>query len=165
MKQTMANQQRFRGPVPGQGMTAELKSRPWFNPPQYNTVEEALEFYLDRLVNQQQSSSLFAVIEKGLPLTTLSETITTGGVMQGVHTVDIAFLINPLLVEFMKGMCEVANIKYTLDGSVPKEDQVNMRALKEVIKSKVEQSEDVLETAAEEVKSKGLMARKNKETE
>ena len=85
--------------------------------------------------------------------------------MQGVHTVDVALLINPLLVEFMKGMCEVADIKYTLDGSVPKEDQVNMRALKEVIKNKVEQSEEVLETAAEEVKSTGLMARKNKETE
>ena len=61
--------------------------------------------------------------------------------------------------------CEVADVKYTLDGSVPKEDQVNMRALKEVIKNKVEQSEEVLETVAEEVKSKGLMARKNKETE
>lgn len=164
MKQTIENQQRFRGPIPGQGMTAELNSRPWLNPPQLNTVEEALEFYLDRLTNQQQSSSLFAVIEKGLPLTTLAETISTGGVMQGIHSIDVAFLINPLLVEFMKGMCEVADIKYTIDSTVPKEDQVNMRALKEVIKNKVEQSEEVLEIVAEDVKSTGLMSRENKET-
>ena len=26
-------------PIPGQGMTAEVGSRPWQNPPQYTTVE------------------------------------------------------------------------------------------------------------------------------
>ncbi len=164
MKPAIENQQRFRGPVPGQGMTAEPKSRPWFNPPQYSTTEEAIEFYLDKLSTQEQSTTLFGVIEKGIPLTTLSETLTTGGVMQGMHTVDVALLLNPLLVEFMKGMCEVADVKYTLDSTVPKEDTVNMRALKQVINSKVEQSEEVLEMAGEEAKSQGLMSRKNEET-
>ena len=42
-------EQRFRGPIPGQSMTAELNSRPWLNPPKYNTVEEAMEFYLETL--------------------------------------------------------------------------------------------------------------------
>lgn len=36
----------FDYPIPGQGMTAEVGSRPWQNPPQYTTVEEALEFYI-----------------------------------------------------------------------------------------------------------------------
>ena len=33
-------EQQFKGPVPGQGMTAEPQSRPWFNPPEISTVEE-----------------------------------------------------------------------------------------------------------------------------
>ena len=33
----------FDYPIPGQGMTAEVGSRPWQNPPQYTTVEQALQ--------------------------------------------------------------------------------------------------------------------------
>ena len=31
------------GPVAGQSLTAEFGARPWQSPPQYNTLEEALE--------------------------------------------------------------------------------------------------------------------------
>ena len=58
----LQDQQRFRGPVPGQAMTAGEKSRPWFNPPKFNTVEEGMEFYLDMLSTQEQSTKLFSVM-------------------------------------------------------------------------------------------------------
>ena len=35
----------FDAPVPGEAMTAELGARPWQQPAQYTTVEEALDFY------------------------------------------------------------------------------------------------------------------------
>ena len=38
-------------PIPGQSLTAELGNRPWQKPPQYNTVEEALEYYIPRLTD------------------------------------------------------------------------------------------------------------------
>ena len=33
-------------PIAGQSLTAELGNRPWQQPPQYTTVEEALQFYM-----------------------------------------------------------------------------------------------------------------------
>ena len=31
------------GPMAGQSLTAEVNSRPWQNPPQFSTVDEAIE--------------------------------------------------------------------------------------------------------------------------
>ena len=155
-------QQRFGAPIPGQAMTAGLNSRPWLNPPQYNTVEDAMEFYFDKLSTQEHSTKLFDVIKKGLPITSLAETITTGGVMQGLHTIDVGLLLNPIIIEFVKGMCEVANVKYTLDTSVPEKDTVNMQAIQEVIESKLQEKEQSLQQSES---TSGLMSRKEEETE
>ena len=159
-------QQRFRGPVPGQAMTAGEKSRPWFNPPKFNTVEEGMEFYLDMLSTQEQSTKLFSVIRTGIPITTITETITTGGVMEGYHTIDVALLLNPIIVEFIKGMCDVAGVEYTLDSTIPEEDKVNMTAFREVIKEQLDESGQTIQAAGEqtkEVKPKGLMAKRETE--
>ena len=56
-------EEQFKGPVPGQGMTAEPQSRPWFNPPQYNTVEEALEYYLDKEISYDNFTSIMPKVE------------------------------------------------------------------------------------------------------
>tara|TARA_R100001463_G_scaffold125337_1_gene182748 strand:- start:43 stop:537 length:495 start_codon:yes stop_codon:yes gene_type:complete len=162
----LQDQQRFRGPVPGQAMTAGEKSRPWFNPPKFNTVEEGMEFYLDTLSTQEQSTKLFSVIRTGIPITTITETITTGGVMEGYHTIDVALLLNPIIVEFIKGMCDVAGVEYTLDSTIPEEDKVNMTAFREVIKEQLDESGQSIQAAGEqtkEVKPKGLMAKRETE--
>ena len=36
-------------PIAGQSLTTEPGNRPWENPPQYTTVEEALEYYIHKL--------------------------------------------------------------------------------------------------------------------
>lgn len=162
----LQDQQRFRGPVPGQAMTAGEKSRPWFNPPKFNTVEEGMEFYLDTLSTQEQSTKLFSVIRTGIPITTITETITTGGVMEGYHTIDVALLLNPIIVEFIKGMCDVAGVEYTLDSTIPEKDKVNMTAFREVIKEQLDESGQTIQAAGEqtkEVKPKGLMAKRETE--
>ena len=50
----LQEQQRFRGPIPGQAMTAGEKSRPWLNPPKFTSMEDGMEFYLDLLSTQEQ---------------------------------------------------------------------------------------------------------------
>ena len=52
--------------IPGQSLTAELGSRPWTNPPQYNTVEEALDYYIPRLQSDEVTEQLLDVLEMGI---------------------------------------------------------------------------------------------------
>jgi len=109
--------QNFDAPIPGQSLTHELGARPWQNPPQYSTLEEAVEFYVPRLANKNFVGRMIDILERGVPITALAETMTLGGVMQGLHTIDVAVLLNPIIVEFMEGAAKQAGINYVLGGT------------------------------------------------
>ena len=107
------SEEAFDAPIAGMALTRVGCAEAVAISPQYPTVEEALDFYIPRLSSQQFAGRLLDIIEQGIPLTA-PETITLGGVMQGLHTIDVAVLINPVLVELMAGIAENADVKYTL---------------------------------------------------
>ena len=51
------------GPIAGQSLTAEYGARPWQSPPQYSTLEEALDWYIPKLTDKAFTSELFDIIE------------------------------------------------------------------------------------------------------
>ncbi len=153
-------------PIPGQSLTSEPKNRPWRNPPQLDTVEDAMEYYLPKLSSPEIAPRLLDVIERGIPLTSLAETIVTGGAMQGIHSIDVGLLINPILVEFMKGMAEIAEGEYNL-GDKDKDEEPDPQLLQLAMKE-LKESEDVIEQASTDTQEEmveeepqGLMARRS----
>mgnify|MGYP003123424757 FL=1 len=106
------SEQSFDAPIAGESMTAELGSRPWQQPSKYNTVEEALGFYIPRLENKEIVSGLLDTLEMGIPVVTIANTMQNGAVMEGMHTVDVGILILPALVEMISYIAEEAGIKY-----------------------------------------------------
>ena len=76
-------------PIPGQSLTAELGNRPWQNPPQFTTVQQAVEFYIPRLVDPNFVEELISIIELGIPLKTIANSMMLGATLQGRHTIDI----------------------------------------------------------------------------
>lgn len=156
----------FDAPIAGMSLTHELGARPWQQPPQYATIEEALDFYVARLTSDQFVARLLEIIERGIPLTALAETITLGGVMQGLHSIDVAILVNPVLVELMAGIADNADVEYKVgdtDGEDIPDKGIVARAMKE-IRGKYSFDEDrepeqqVVEEKTEE--PRGLMARR-----
>ena len=99
--------------IPGQSLTAELGSRPWTNPPQYSTVEEALDYYIPRLQSDEVTEQLLDVLEMGIPVTTIANTMQLGAVMEGKHTIDVGMLVLPVLVELIMLIGDTAKVKYT----------------------------------------------------
>jgi len=100
------------GPIPGMAMTAELGARPWQSPPQYNTIEEALEYYIPRLSSEEVTSQLLDVLEMGVPVTTIANTMQTASVMEGKHSIDVGMLALPVLIEIIMLIADTANIEY-----------------------------------------------------
>ena len=103
----------FDAPIPGQALTAELGSRPWPQPAQYTPVEEALDYYIPRLQSDEVSKQLLDVLEMGIPVTTVANTMQLSGVMEGKHSVDVGMLILPVLVELIMLIGDTAGVKYT----------------------------------------------------
>ena len=159
----------FDYPIPGQGMTAEVGSRPWQNPPQYSTVEEALEFYIPRLVSDDVYEALLDSMELGIPLTTMADSMQSTAVMQGLHTIDVGILAMPVIIEMLAFIGDDAGIEYTMGTEAPiDEDKISeskialaMKRMREELPEALEETkeEEVVEPV-EEPQPTGLMARK-----
>ena len=166
--------QAFNAPIPGESLTHAVGDRPWQTPPEYPTIEEALDFYLPRLGDRDLAARMIDIMERGVPITALAETITLGGVMQGLHTIDVAVLVNPVIVEFMEGLADIAGIKYRVgdtDGEDEPDRLIMSKVMKELKEVETESQEEPFELPdkkpeqEEEDKPvvRGLMARKETE--
>ena len=159
----------FDYPIPGQGMTAEVGSRPWQNPPQYTTVEQALEFYIPRLVADDVYEALLDSMELGIPLTTMADSMQSAAVMQGLHTIDVGILAMPVIIEMLAFIGDDAGIEYTLGIEAPiDEDKISeskialaMKRMREKLPEALQESKEEEEVVeVEEPQPSGLMARR-----
>jgi len=154
-------------PIPGQGLTAPLGDRPWQNPARFTTVEKTLEYYIPRLTSERMAGQAMDLLESGVPVDTLVDTIQLAGVMEGLHSVDTGILVSPVLAEVLHQMAKSAGIKHTMvgeeiDPSLPDNAEVSM-AIKESVKKASEtlaNSEKVTSEKLPIEQPKGIMARR-----
>ena len=129
---TELNQPLLDGPIAGQSLTAEINGRPWLNPPQYSTVDEAIEYYLERMSTEEFTDQLVDVLEMGVPVTTLANTIQLGSVMDGIHSVDIGMLVMPFIMEMIMLVGESSGVKYNSGMENPNKGQTRDTMLNKV---------------------------------
>ena len=92
---------RFRAPIPGQSLTDEPRGYAWERPPEFNTPEEALKFYIPKITENETMQDILLALENGFPLSTLVKGIYMNGVMDGKHSIDVGLLIAPVLHEII----------------------------------------------------------------
>ncbi len=157
-------------PIAGESLTAELGSRPWQSPPQFRTPEEAIGHYFTRLTDPEDSAGVINALEMGVPVETLTEVIQLGGVMEGLHTIDVGVLISPVIAETIIQLAEKSGIKYTVeDKENPEEkmpEDIDVRLATMDLEPSVKSVDEIMtgkEEPVDEVKEeepKGLMARR-----
>jgi len=155
-------------PIPGQSLTAPLGDRPWQNPAQYATPEEALEFYIPKILDPIYSDQILDVLETGMPITVIANALQSVMVMEGKHTIDVGILVAPVLIELIELIAENAGIKYVKGTDAPEGDKEKIseaKISKVIAKLKsaegekaVTQEEPVVDKEQDE--PTGLMARR-----
>ena len=56
----MNDEQSFDAPIPGMSLVAELGARPWQNPPRFSTVEDTVDYYIERMSTDEFSQKLIS---------------------------------------------------------------------------------------------------------
>ena len=168
---TIQNEPLLDAPIPGQSLTAELGNRPWQQPAELKTLEDAVDYYIPRLGDPTLMNKTLSIIESGVSLTSIAEIFTLSGTMEGKHNVDVAVLVNPVIVEFLKGLGDLAGIKYTIDADEEDKSDVSPLDMIETEKELLKEEDveelvtDTIQDNAEETEimeePKGLMARRS----
>jgi|TARA_B100001094_G_C18045289_1_gene727105 hypothetical protein len=151
-------------PIAGQSLTSEVGGWPWEQPPQYTTVEEALEFYVPRLTEPTLQNELMDVIEMGLPLTTIANSLQQGAVMQGKHSLDVGILVMPVIMEMLAYLAEERGVKFNMGTNVEVDDSPSGVAVKLALKKLKAKEGEPEEEPEQEVEIEepigGLMSRR-----
>lgn len=155
----------FDAPVPGMAMTHELGARPWQSPPQFPTVDEAINFYMDRMATEEYMEQAVEVMEMGVPVTTIANTMQMAGVMEGKHSIDVGMLVIPLIMEMLMLIAENAGIEYDdglSDDKPTKTSDARLDMVRREMKERIDDVEEEPEVEVEPVaeEPKGLMARR-----
>jgi len=115
-------------PVPGQSLTGEMGSKPWESPPKYNTVEEAIDFYIGQFSKPKLLGPLLDQVEDGIAISTIVNALQSGAVMEGIHTLDVGLLVAPVLVEYLALQSEEADIKFSVgdeESDIPSPESID----------------------------------------
>ena len=157
----------FDRPIPGMGMTHELGARPWQTPPTYSTVDEAADYYIERMSNPAFKEQLLDIIQMQVPLTTLANTIQLGSVMEGLHTVDVGMLMIPILVETMVLIADASDVKYISGMEEAKADRpaMNNRIIEEMMaeRGNSEETDEGMDMQQEEMPTEETMEQEQEE--
>jgi|TARA_R110002012_G_scaffold209967_1_gene380561 hypothetical protein len=134
----------FDRPIPGMGMTHELGARPWQTPPTYVTVDEAADYYIEKMSSPEFKNKLLDVMAMKVPLTTVANTMQLSSVMEGLHTVDVGMMMIPILVEVMALIGDSADVDYVTGMDAKKEARPSMiNKIIEDMKSEIGDVEDM----------------------
>ena len=161
-------EQSFDRPIPGMGMTFEVGSRPWQTPPELTTVEQATDYYVERMNTDAFKGQLIDVIEMGVPLATLANTIQLASVMEGIHSVDVGILMIPIIVELLITIADSQGAKYQtgMEGMENERATAPNRIITDIMRERNMKEEEMpmeepQEMAQEEqMQPMGLMARR-----
>ena len=163
-------------PIPGMSLTTEPGNRPWENPPQLVTVEEAVKFYTEKILDPEKEEAILAAFDQEVSIESMADMVTTSAVMDGIHTLDIAVLVTPVIVEMFKYIGDMNGVEYVESyEEKDKKSRIPVSEARKIVKEVVDEMDretapkfpawggevEEQEEPMEEPKPKaGLMARK-----
>mgnify|MGYP003656716586 CR=1 FL=1 len=107
----------FDGPIPGQSLTDEPGNYPWERPPVHADPLDALEVYMDKLGNEDIIDDITDMLDLGIPINTVAGAMLSSGFQEGLHSIDVKFILKPLIAAQIQSIANVIGIDYKLDMS------------------------------------------------
>ena len=138
----------MEAPIPGQSLTAEPGAAQYERPPKFAKPEQAFEAYLDKFDDPEAREGLFALLERDVPLMSVVNLLTREAVRNGVHSIDVAVILRPMVHEYLSVLADAAGVNYIEAPEDPYKEDALKKKEKALIASRVEQQ--LGETAEEE---------------
>ena len=96
--------------IPGQSLTSPPGQYPFENPARINSPAQAADMFMGKLQEPNNLISLLNLLDAGVSIESIVRTITFTGFVDGMITVDVAELINPILIIEVLALARKAGI-------------------------------------------------------
>ena len=100
----------FDAPIPGENYTSDTKNYPWHRPPDFDDLDEAIEFTIKKLSKKDAAFGLMTMLDMGHPITVAARTFVLSGIGDGRWTPDFAVLLAGPVARIMMSMAKAHDI-------------------------------------------------------
>lgn len=147
---------------PGISWTAPEKGRDWLRPPAEVDVGSIAQQYMAVLSAPQVANDILDALETEVPIAVIAESFMLTGVNKGIHTIDAGILVMPVIMETLKTIADMNDIKTVMFPSDLDEGKIHPRIMRKLMESvkAVEAEQPMEEAMPEEKPMMGLMSRK-----
>ena len=151
------------GPIPGMSLTGAKRNVPWENPPMLASVEDAIAYYTDKLLDPETEDKILAAMEAKVSIENIAETIITSSAMNGIHSLDVGVLINPVVRELLMLVADSTNTPYVESYKKLQKEQMIPRSVAREVVQRVSMApemppEQLSQEASMPAEYRGLMA-------
>lgn len=135
----MLDESLLNAPIPGMSLTTEPGNRPWENPPQIVTIDDAIEYYASRILDPEKADSILLPLVEGVSVEQTADYLTTSAVMNGLHTLDVSVLITPVIKEMIRYVADLYDVEYKESlGKERRKSQLPSHEIKAIVKEVAE---------------------------
>ena len=134
----------FGRPIPGNSLTTHKPGdRPWERPPEMSSVEDALRFYFKMLNDPEVIDDLMTLLDMGVAIRPIVQSIYTSGVMNGRHSLDVGLIIEDTMSEFLATVAKSYDIDFTFTEEAPEnsKEAKNERRTTMMLQAAIERGE------------------------
>jgi hypothetical protein len=136
----MFDESLMSAPIPGMSLTTEPGNRPWENPPQISTLEDAIDFYTDKILDPAKAEAILDPLVQDISVESVVDYITTSSVMNGIHSLDISFLVTPVLSEMIKYVADINGVEYINSYVNTKKEGLPKHEVRKIVKEATKQA-------------------------
>jgi len=104
----------FKAPIPGANFTADTRNYAWHRPPDITNYDEAVDYYLKKMDEEQETELIAAMLQIDVHITTIVSGLLMQGISKGKLPIDLAILIAGPLARYIEIVAKSMNIKYEM---------------------------------------------------
>ena len=113
-------------PIPGQSLTSNPdEPSSWESSPEFTRLNEALDYILEFLIEEENYTSIVGAIGEGIPISDVTQQIMYMGFSNGKWNPDLMLLLVEPLMYMVMSLCEKAGVEYTLYRGEEQDDEAD----------------------------------------
>jgi len=104
----------FSEPIPGANYFANTKNYPWHRPPDLVDYDEAVDYYISRMDEPEETERVLAMLQIDIHITSVVSAMLMQGISKGKIGIDLAILIAGPLARYIEITANGLGIKHEM---------------------------------------------------
>ena len=148
---------RFDAPMPGANLLADTRKYPWHRPPDITKYDEAVDYMLERITQEENAEMLYSMLEIKAPVVAIVSGLLMQAIAKGKFQIDLAILIAGPLARYIQIIADDEGYKYEMGLENPDRLRMTPTLLKAALGIVDDDDEEPDAPEAPEVPVGGLM--------